>query len=234
MLAARRLRFIRSTAQQQQQQLCWNSTNASLSSASSSPELVYPDSQSPHHNSLSSFLEYTSRTGLDTKSTTYQGTHYEYTVQASLARLGLSLKRIGGRSDYGIDLLGVWPLPSGAAPLKVLVQCKAFKEKLSPALARELEGAFVGAPSGWRGSGVLGLLVSQKSATKGVREAMGRSRWPMGYVLVTPEGKVLQMLWNQRAEVEGLEGVGVGLKYGGGEVGEREVVLTWKGETFGA
>ncbi|EKD18702.1 uncharacterized protein L3040_002129 [Drepanopeziza brunnea f. sp. 'multigermtubi'] len=222
----RHLQFIRPA-----QQICRSSTNTSPAPAA---ELVYPESQSPHHNSLPSFLEYTSRTGLDPTSSTYIGTHYEYTVQTSLCRLGLSLQRIGGRSDHGIDLLGVWPLPSAPHPMKVLVQCKAFKEKLSPSLARELEGSFVGAPSGWRGNGVLGLLVSQKSATKGVREAMGRSRWPMGYVLVTREGKVLQMLWNRRAEVEGLEGVGVGLKYGGGESGEREVVLTWKGEALGA
>lgn len=54
----------------------------------------------------------------------------------------------------------------------------------------------------------------------------------MGYVLCEDDGRVLQMLWNRRAEQEGLEGVGVGLKYGGGEKSEREVILTWKGETI--
>jgi hypothetical protein len=193
-------------------------------------ELVYPDSQSPNHHDLPSFLEYATRIEMDPKSTTYVGTHYEYTVQNALERLGMSLKRIGGKSDYGIDLLGTWPAPSASEPLKVLVQCKAFARKIEPSQARELEGAFVGAPIGWRGTGVLGLLVSQKSATKGVRDALGRSRWPMGYVLCGPDGKVLQMLWNRRAEQEGLEGIDVGLKYAGGDRNEKEVVLMWKGE----
>jgi len=171
---------------------------------------------------------------MDPTSTTYVGTHYEYTVQAALSRLGMSLKRIGGKSDYGIDLLGTWSLPPAPQPLKVLIQCKAFARKVEPSQARELEGAFVGAPTGWRGAGVLGFLVSRKPATKGVREALGRSRWPMGYVLCEDDGRVLQMLWNRRAEQEGLEGIGVGLKYGGGEKNEREVILTWKGDTIRA
>jgi hypothetical protein len=203
----------------------WNySTNAATE------ELVYPDSQSPNHHDLPSFLEYATRIEMDPTSTTYVGTHYEYTVQNALERLGMSLKRIGGKSDYGIDLLGTWPAPSTPEPLKVLVQCKAFARKIEPSQARELEGAFVGAPIGWRGTGVLGLLVSQKSATKGVRDALGRSRWPMGYVLCGPDGKILQMLWNRRAEQEGLEGIDVGLKYAGGDRNEKEVVLMWKGE----
>ncbi|KAH6717218.1 hypothetical protein BKA61DRAFT_320134 [Leptodontidium sp. MPI-SDFR-AT-0119] len=223
MLAARSLRFIRPA----QQPICRNSTNASPAT-----DLTYPESQSPNHHDLPSFLEYASRIDMDTKSTTYVGTHYEYTTQSALEGLGMSLKRIGGKSDYGIDLLGTWSLPSASEPLKVLIQCKAFARKIEPSHARELEGAFVGAPTGWRGAGVLGLLVSQKSATKGVREALGRSRWPMGYLLCTSEGKVLQMVWNRRAEQEGLEGIVVGLKYAGGDAAQKEVILTWKGEAI--
>ena len=193
-------------------------------------ELIYPESRSPHHQDLPSFLEYASRIGLDPKSTTYVGTHYEYTVLSSLVRFGMSLKRIGGASDYGIDLLGTWPLPSVAQPLRILIQCKTNYG--GPAHARELEGAFAGAPQGWRNNGVLGLLVSQKSATKSHREALGRSRWPMGYVFCKADGKILQMLWNRRAEQEGLEGISVGVKYTGGDVTEKEVVLTWKGEVL--
>ncbi len=193
---------------------------------------VYPDSQNSNHHDLPSFLEYATRKEIDPKSTTYVGTHYEYTVQNALKRLGMSLKRIGGKSDCGIDLLGTWPVPSAPQPLHVLIQCKAFARKIDPSQARELEGAFVGAPIGWRGTGVLGLLVSQNSATKGVREALGRSRWPMGYVLCAADGKILQMVWNRRAEQEGLEGIEVGLKYAGGDRNEKEVVLMWKGEAI--
>jgi hypothetical protein len=193
-------------------------------------EVTYPDSQSPHHHDLPTFLEYASRTNLDPSSTVYIGTHYEYTVKLALERFGMSLKRIGGRSDAGIDLLGTWPLPSALQPLKVLIQCKALAKKIDPAQARELEGAFVGAPVGWRGAGVLGLLVSQKSATKGVRETLGRSRWPMGYVLCSADGKISQMLWNRRAEEEGMEGIGVGLKHRASDISQKEVFLSWKGE----
>ncbi|KUJ16825.1 uncharacterized protein LY89DRAFT_65417 [Mollisia scopiformis] len=210
------------------QQSCNYSTNATAAPN----QLVYPDSQSPSHYDLPSFLEYASRIDMDMKSTTYVGTHYEYTVQSALERLGMSLKRIGGKSDCGIDVLGSWSLPSAPQPLKVLVQCKNIARKIDPSQARELEGAFVGAPLGWRESGVLALLVSQKSATKGVRDALRRSRWPMGYVLCTPEGKIMQMLWNSRAEQEGLGGIEVGLKYAGGEAEEKEVILTWKGEAI--
>ncbi len=42
----------------------------------------------------------------------------------------------------------------------------------------------------------------------------------------------MQMLWNSRAEKEGLEGIEVGLKYTGGDVDAKEVILTWKGEVF--
>lgn len=191
--------------------------------------MTYPDSLSPNHHDLPSFLEYASRIELDPNSTTFVGTHYEYTAQAALEQLGMSLKRIGGKSDLGIDLLGTWQLPSTLEPLKVLIQCKALAKKMEPAHARELEGAIVGAPMGWR-NGVLGLLVAQKSATKGVREALGRSRWPMGYVLCGADGKIQQILWNRRAEEEGLEGIGVGLKYEGGDATQKEVFLTWKGE----
>jgi hypothetical protein len=224
MLPARsHLRLIRPV----QQSLRKYSTNANVAE-----ELAYPDSPSPNHNDLPSFLEYASRVELNPKSTTYVGTHYEYTAQTALERLGMSLKRIGGKPDYGIDLLGTWSLPSAPEPLKVLIQCKAFARKIEPSQVRELEGAFVGAPQGWRGSGVLGFLVSQKSATKGVREALGRSRWPMGYVLCGANGKILQMLWNRRAEQEGLDGIEVGLKYTGGDRSEREVILTWKGDAI--
>jgi hypothetical protein len=48
---------------------------------------------------------------LPTTSTVYIGTHYEYTVHAALARLGMRLTRVGGRADAGIDLLGQWLVP---------------------------------------------------------------------------------------------------------------------------
>ncbi|KAK0735902.1 hypothetical protein B0T21DRAFT_272202, partial [Apiosordaria backusii] len=164
-----------------------------------------------NHNSLSTFLSHASRTNLDPSSTVYIGTHYEYTAILSLSRLCFTLYRVGGKSDYGIDLLGFWsPVPGATTPLKVLVQCKVTKT-VKPNFIRELEGAFIGAPPGWRSKGVIGALVAEKTATKGVRDAIGRSKWPMVYVVCSREGVVSQMLWNQKAVEEGgLEGLGVG------------------------
>lgn len=204
------------------------------------PALIYPSPLSQHHTDLSSFLSYAARTNLDPTSTFYVGTHFEYTACAALARLGFSLRRVGGTSDCGIDLLGTWELPSPRAPrapqssppsLRILAQCKAV-QRPGPHLVRELEGAFAGAPVGWRGrrgaiSGVMGVLVTEKSATKGIREALGRSRWPMMFVACSRAGKVGQVLWNRGAEVEGLEGLGVGTRYTGEG---SEVVLSWEGK----
>ncbi|KAK4238395.1 hypothetical protein C8A03DRAFT_33589 [Achaetomium macrosporum] len=203
------------------------------------PPLIYPSAPSPHHTDLPTFLAYAARTNLDPSSTVYVGTHFEYTVSAALARYGLSLRRIGGVSDCGIDLLGTWSLPScsarGRGPLRVLAQCKAV-QRPGPHLIRELEGAFVGAPAGWRGLvGVVGLLVTEKPATKGIRDALGRSRWPMGFVACSREGRVEQFLWNRRAEDEGLEGLGVATRHVNvkreGEP-RTELVLTWRGKAL--
>lgn len=158
----------------------------------------------------------------------------------SLRRLHLSLTRVGGRSDAGIDLVGHWHVPPDAPhPLRVLVQCKALKDKAKPSLVRELQGMFAGAPAGWRSDRVVGMLVSSREATGGVREALGRSAWPLVWALIGLDGCVRQCLWNRRAVEVGLEGVGVTVRYlpqrGGGEGGEgvrSEVALTWKGEVM--
>jgi hypothetical protein len=49
----------------------------------------------------------------------------------------------------------------------------------------------------------------------------------MGYVMCTTEGKVLQMLWNRRADDAGLLGLGVTVKYGSGDKDDKEIVLAW-------
>lgn len=201
-------------------------------------DLVDLESPSSNHHDLKSFLSYTQRSGLDEKSTVYVGTHYEYTVAAKLARYGFSLRRVGGSFDAGTDLFGAWKPPTTASPppprppptLKVLIQCKASAARSKPQLIRELEGAFVGAPPGWRGEDTMALLVTDKPATKGTRDALGRSRWPMGYVCCSREGAVLQMIWNRRAEEIGLEGFGAAARYVGAAGEEAELVLTRHGE----
>ena len=199
-----------------------------------------------HHNDLPSFLAYAARTSLSPKSTAYVGTYYEYTVQRALRRLGFSLDRIGGRGDDGIDLVGTWHLPESLSrhPLRVIAQCKRLKNRLGPHIIRELEGAFTGAPTGWQGGDIFGLLVSPREATKGVREAMAKSKYPMVWLLVESDlggsrkeaeeyGRIRQVLWNQAATESGLEGLSVTLRYetspsSGGDALEKECVLIWR------
>ncbi|TLD27183.1 hypothetical protein PspLS_05029 [Pyricularia sp. CBS 133598] len=202
-----------------------------VDTSKTSETLAYPEPPTSNHNSLPSFLDYAKRSGLNPKSTVYVGTHYEYLVAESLAGFGFSLFRVGGASDYGIDLLGTWNVPSAPNPIKVILQCKAMASKLGPNHVRELEGAFVGAPAGWRGSGVLGLLVGQQPATKGVRDSLGRSRWPMGYISCsTADGQVSQIQWNRHAINHGLDGMGVAVKYT--EDGSPRLALTMHGKSL--
>ncbi|KAM0259027.1 hypothetical protein ACHAQJ_003526 [Trichoderma viride] len=198
-------------------------------SKSKGHEILSPSASAKQHSDLTSFLDYAKRVGLDEKSSTFTGTRYEYLVAERLARYGFSLTRVGGASDFGIDLVGDWTMPSTSQSVRVLVQCKAGDQKAGPHFIRELEGSFVGAPPGWRGPGVLGLLVTERPATKGVRDALGRSRCPMAYFCCSGDGVVKQMQWNQRAEEEGLEGIDVALRRGG-EGEDDDVVLVKNGE----
>ncbi|CAA7263250.1 unnamed protein product [Cyclocybe aegerita] len=68
--------------------------------------------------------------------------------------MSMSLKRVGGKEDGGVDLVGWWWLPHNAASvsssspastadrrrLRVIGQCKAEKKKMGPNYVRELEG----------------------------------------------------------------------------------------------
>ena len=199
--------------------------------------LLAPTSR--NHHDLPSFLAYAARTNRNPNSTVYKGTLYEYTVASTLRSLKFRLHRTGRSNDLGIDLVGHWNLPSQNHPqgqaheLRVLVQCKALQPL--PSTVRELEGAYAGAPAGWREEGVLALLVASQAGTKGVREALQRSRWPMGVMQVTREGELRQVLWNAVAARVGLEGLGVGVRYEeggeGGRVRER-IALTWMGELW--
>ncbi|KLU81818.1 hypothetical protein MAPG_00898 [Magnaporthiopsis poae ATCC 64411] len=205
----------------------FSSSTSSCAGASPDETLHYPEPPTSQHQCLDSFLQYAKRTGLDPASTIYVGTHFEYTVMKSLSRYGFSLRRVGGVSDYGIDLLGTWTVPSSTTPLKVLLQCKAMSRKALPHHIRELEGAFVGAPTGWRGRNVVGFLATQQPASKGVRESLGRSRWPMGFITCSQLGQVQQMLWNVGAVDQGLSNLGVTMQHGA--KGDSQVALSFRG-----
>ena len=60
----------------------------------------------------------------------------------------MSLCRVGGKSDGGIDLQGWWWFPSTENTsqrrrLRVLAQCKAEQKKIGPKYVREMEGVLL-------------------------------------------------------------------------------------------
>lgn len=195
-------------------------------------------SLAPRHHDVPSYLAYADTISLSPKSPTYIGTRYEYLCVSTLARLSFSLTRMGGSNDAGVDLFGTWKLPSLPHPLRVLVQCKARRANISPETVRELEGAAAGAPEGWRGDGTIRVLCAKRPATKGVREAVKRSATPLVWVMIEDtdqdEGKVRQVLWNQRVGELGAQGMAVGLQHssrGHGTIAN-EAVLLWKGKPW--
>jgi hypothetical protein len=207
------------------------------------PPRLQPTPEAKHHD-LKSYMRYFQSTGLSEHSNVHQGTLYEYTVAKILQAFNFNLQRTGRRNDLGIDLIGHWRLPTQTKwddeTMPVIIQCKT--SKATPAMVRELEGTYAGAPAGWRGDHVLGLLVTEKkSITRGVQQAAQRSRWPLG-IMQVGGGRIKQFLWNNVAKEKGLEGLGVAVRYKKwpdvvydeklpGKVG-KEIVLTWMGKPW--
>ncbi|MDI1485356.1 MAG: hypothetical protein OHK93_000493 [Ramalina farinacea] len=177
-------------------------------------------------------------------STTAIGTNYERLALLALQPLAFDLRRVGGRADKGIDLIGTWRLPpsspfhpkAGGAiearsslDIPVIAQCKAHASTPHPAWVRELEGALAAAPGG-----SFGVLVSKGKATPGVREAVMRAEGRgLVWVQMGGEGRVGQVLWNRRVgEVVG-KGWGVGVVYSPVEGGVgRELRLMYEGRVW--
>lgn len=80
--------------------------------------------------------------------TVHRGVAFEKKCLRILSdNLSMSLRRVGGKSDGGIDLIGWWWIPlaglDNTTPrtrLRVLAQCKAEKKKIGPNYVREMEG----------------------------------------------------------------------------------------------
>ena len=106
---------------------------------------------------LKSFLQHAGST--DSKSTVHRGTLFEWQTHEVLEKsLGMRLRRVGGKSDGGIDLRGTWPLlrnlpslqkgeqndvsPLAPAPTtSIIVQCKNTKAGCTPDHVRSLVGS---------------------------------------------------------------------------------------------
>ncbi|KIM36686.1 hypothetical protein M413DRAFT_449027 [Hebeloma cylindrosporum] len=125
-------------------------------------------------------------------STVHRGNAFEERSLRLLEQtMSMSLKRVGGKEDGGIDLVGWWWLPElssnaseprsnskGRRRIRVVGQCKAEKKKLGPNYVRELEGViyrFLNSPTAKTESispkdsapfSLVALLISQSAFTK--------------------------------------------------------------------
>lgn len=148
-------------------------------------------------------------------------------------------------------------------PLNVVVQCRAVARKAGPAMVRELEGALAGAPGEWRGEDTIGVLCARRQVTAGVRDALRRSRRGVVWVMVeelvgaekegkmvsreemdegaggseqsreASEGRIRQVLWNDRVQELVGEVTGTGVVHVPGENGgrmETEVLMSYNGK----
>ncbi|KAF3904938.1 hypothetical protein ABW20_dc0109590 [Dactylellina cionopaga] len=168
------------------------------------------------HSDIPSFLRYAHVSGLKPTKTVFTGTLYEYTVLSALSRLpGISLIRVGGRDDAGVDLQGVWELP------KILKEPGGIISETNDRLlvgstgeGETVEGdenAKIRIPlivqcknvreKGWKGPqyvrelegalanhpiDALGVLASVRDMTPGMRKQMLASRRALGFIKVTP------------------------------------------------
>ncbi|KAH9040533.1 hypothetical protein EDB84DRAFT_1267450 [Lactarius hengduanensis] len=83
-------------------------------------------------------------------SNVHRGTAFEKRALSLLTEhMSMSLTRVGGSNDGGVDLIGWWWVPgekrgewglANRRRLRVLAQCKAEKRKMGPGYLRELEG----------------------------------------------------------------------------------------------
>ena len=150
--------------------------------------------------------------GRQETSTVHKGTQFEHRSRALLqSQLSMSLRRVGGRGDGGIDLQGWWWLPDdnqnpeGQARilddsglqrkrLRVLAQCKAERKKLGPNYVREMEGVLhrhifsTGKPSAE--AQVVALVVSESSFTKAAVLRALSSSVPFLLVHLPPVGEI--------------------------------------------
>lgn len=128
----------------------------------------------------------------DLLSTVHRGTAFEHRAMLMLRDMSMSLTRVGGRNDGGIDLQGWWWLPASTSPsnggdpdfaadaagiyrrrIRVLAQCKAERKKLGPNYVREMEGVLhrhfhrpASEPSTTIATPTIALLVSESIFTK--------------------------------------------------------------------
>ncbi|ODN78479.1 hypothetical protein L202_04113 [Cryptococcus amylolentus CBS 6039] len=122
------------------------------------------------------------------------GTAFEKHALAFLtASMSMSVRRVGGAGDGGVDLKGWWWVPADASSdtvdirgkarrLRVIAQCKAEKKSVGPRAVRELEGVM--SQLDYRreqssSEATVALFLSQTGFTKNAMINASQSRTPM-------------------------------------------------------
>ena len=152
------------------------------------------------------------RVSSTTLSTVARGTAFEErSLRLLREHLSMSLARVGGKSDGGIDLAGWWwlphahahtstPTPDPAQPrrrLRVLAQCKAESKKMGPAYLRELEGVALRHQHAQPDRTLIAALISQSAFTKACLVAAQASPVPLMLLHLPEEGEGLgTAIWN--------------------------------------
>ncbi|KZV76658.1 hypothetical protein PENSPDRAFT_673310 [Peniophora sp. CONT] len=190
----------------------------------------------------------TTRAVSSSLSTVARGTAFEErSLRLLRDHLSMSLARVGGKSDGGIDLAGWWWLPhahahasdtQGRRRLRVLAQCKAESKKMGPAYLRELEGVALrqhAASDPHADRTLVAALISQSAFTKACLLAAQASPVPLMLLHLPEDGDGLgTAIWNAalgsstgvlggEAELRWAYGVGTG------DTGEAAPALFWRG-----
>ncbi|GJJ10421.1 hypothetical protein Clacol_004647 [Clathrus columnatus] len=146
-----------------------------------------------------------------TLSTVFRGNAFEERSVSVLQKLSMSLLKVGGKSDGGVDLQGWWFVPisphrlkeqqritgevikTWKAPdgtirrrLRILGQCKAEQKKIGPRYIRELEGVLARHESSLNNP-VIGLLVSESEFSRSTLLTAYSSRLPLFLLQLPPE-----------------------------------------------
>jgi len=132
-------------------------------------------------------------------STTHKGNAFEERSLKILEQtMSMTLKRVGGKEDGGIDLLGWWwlpydnhdvskhPRPSSLFDrrrIRVIGQCKAEKKKMGPNYVRELEGVMYRLLATGNSSSPSSLLATDSDA--GILAGSPNSQIPIVALLIS-------------------------------------------------
>ena len=139
-------------------------------------------------------------------SSVHRGAAFERRAMRLLqTNLSMSLNRVGGKSDGGIDLQGWWWLPFASSAftdpanrrrVRVFAQCKAEKKKIGPKYIREMEGVlhrYFDDPNP-----LVALFISESHFTKEALLRMQSSSIPFFLLHLPSEHKddIGSMVWN--------------------------------------